>query len=288
MRVIAVPNVSEGRDASLIARLAETVRAAGAAVADVHSDEAHHRSVITAASEPGRLVEAMVALAEACREIDLTLHRGVHPRLGALDVCPFVVGPATVEEAVAAARSAGEAIWEQARIPVYLYGYAATRPACASLPDLRKGGLHGLIERSRGPLPPDFGNAPIDPRHGVVCVGARDVLVAFNVWLRCDGDAARAIAASVRRAGLPGVRTLGLDLGDGLSQVSMNLTRPWEAGVDRAFDAVASLAAAAGVEVHATELVGVPPERYMPDPDAQAARLLIGPGRSLERALAGG
>lgn len=285
---VAVPNVSAGRDRALVARLADAVAAAGAVVADVHSDDAHDRSVITASADPPVLVDAMAALAEACLAIDLTRHRGVHPRLGALDVCPFVADPLPVEDAVAAARVAGAAIWERARLPVYLYGHAATRRECERLPDLRRGGLDRIAARSLDDLPPDFGSGPVDPRHGVVCVGARDVLVAFNVWLRCDVGAARAIAASVRRAGLPGVRTLGLDLGDGLAQVSMNLTRPGEAGVDRAFEAVASLAAAAHVEVHATELVGVPPGRYMPDPDAQAARLLIGPGRSLETALAGG
>lgn len=280
--------MSEGRDRVLIARLVDAVTDAGAIVADVHSDEAHNRTVITASAEPPRLVDAMAALAEASLAIDLTRHRGVHPRLGALDVCPFVADPLPVEEAVAAARATGAAIWKRARLPVYLYGHAATRPECQKLADLRRGGLDRLIERSRGDLPPDFGSSPIDPRRGVVCVGARAVLVAFNVWLRCDAVPARAIATSVRRAGLPGVRALGLDLGNGYAQVSMNLTEPAEAGVDRAFDAVVSLAAEAGVEVHATELVGVPPERYMPDPDAQAARLLRGPGRSLETALAGG
>jgi glutamate formiminotransferase len=286
MRAVAVPNVSEGRDRVLVDRLAGSVAAAGAIVADVHSDPVHNRSVITASGEPATLVDAMAALAEACRAIDLTRHRGVHPRLGAFDVCPFVTDPLPVPDAVAAARSAGAAIWERARLPVYLYGYAATRPECERLPDLRKGGLERIVERSRDDLPPDFGSAPVDARHGIVCVGARDVLVAFNVWLRSDLGAARTIAAAVRRAGLPGVRTLALDLGNGLAQVSMNLTRPGDAGVDRAFEAVASLAAEANVQVHATELVGVPPERYMPDPDAQAARLLRGPGRSLELALA--
>jgi glutamate formiminotransferase len=286
MRAVAVPNVSEGRDRVLVDRLAGSVAAAGAIVADVHSDPVHNRSVITASGEPATLVDAMAALAEACRAIDLTRHRGVHPRLGALDVCPFVTDPLPVADAVAAARSAGAAIWERARLPVYLYGYAATRPECERLPDLRRGGLERIVERSRDDLPPDFGSAPVDARHGIVCVGARDVLVAFNVWLRSDLGAARTIAAAVRRAGLPGVRTLALDLGNGLAQVSMNLTRPGDAGVDRAFEAVASLAAEANVQVHATELVGVPPERYMPDPDAQAARLLRGPGRSLELALA--
>jgi glutamate formiminotransferase len=286
--LVAVPNVSEGRDPTAIARLEGSVSAAGGRVLDVHSDPVHNRTVLTVAAEPGPLVAAMTALALAAAEIDLTRHEGVHPRLGVLDVCPFVVEADFVDDAVAAARAAGAAIAETAGLPVYLYGYAATRPECAALPGLRKGGLPRLIERSEADLPPDFATGPIDPSRGVVCVGARGVLVAFNVWLRADLGAARAIAGGVRAAlGDAGVRTLGLEIWDGLTQVSMNLTDPARAGVDVAYREVAERAAAAGVQVHATELVGIPPERFMPDPDAEAARLLVEPGRSLERALAG-
>jgi glutamate formiminotransferase len=284
MSVVAVPNVSEGRDADALARLAESVKSAGVRVLDVHSDGVHNRSVITAFGGAAALVDAMAALAaEAAKTIDLTRHEGVHPRLGGLDVCPFVVDTHPVSDVVAVARAAGAAIWDEARLPVYLYGYAATRPEHEHLPDLRRGGLAGLVERH---VTPDFGALPIDPRRGVVCVGARGVLIAFNVWLRCDGAIARRIAAVVRDR--PGVRALGLEVGDGLAQVSMNLTDPGRAGVDRVYDEVAALAAEAGAGVHGTELVGVPPERYLPDPDAEAARLLIKPGRSLERSLAGG
>jgi glutamate formiminotransferase len=287
-QLVAVPNVSEGRDPAAIARLAASVRDSGARIVDVHSDPVHHRSVFTAAADSQTLVAAMAARAVAATAIDLTRHEGIHPRLGLLDVCPFVADAARVDDAVAAARSAGAAIAETAGLPVYLYGYAATRPECAGLPGLRKGGLARLIERSATDLPPDFAAGPIDPRRGVVCVGARGVLVAFNVWLRGELEAARAIAAGVRGAlGHAGVRTLGLAIGNGLTQVSMNLTDPARAGVDAAYREVAERAAKAGVEVHATELVGVPPERFMPDPDAEAARLLIEPGRSLERVLAG-
>ena len=288
MLLVAVPNVSEGRDAGTIRRLRAGVEAGGARIADVHTDPAHNRTVITAAAAPEALVEAMARLAEAARAIDLTAHEGVHPRLGTLDVCPFVVDDAPASEVVDVARSAGAAIAARAGIPVYLYGYAATRPECERLPDLRRGGLSGLIERNARGLRPDFGPGAVDPRVGVVCVGARGVLIAFNVWLRCDVSAARRIAAEVRsHPGLHGVRALGLDLGEGRAQVSMNLTQPDRTGVDRAFDAVEELAAAAGARVAATELVGVPPQRYLPDPDATAARLLMTPGRSLEAALAG-
>lgn len=287
--LVAVPNVSEGRDASRIAALAASVTASGARVLDVHTDAVHNRSVITAVADPAHLVAAMAALARATTAIDLTAHSGAHPRLGALDVCPFVVDGDAASAAVAAARSAGAAIAETAGMPVYLYGLAATRPECESLPALRRGGLARLIERSETGLPPDFGSTPIDPRRGVVCVGARGPLIAFNVWLRADVLTARRIAARVRAAlGGAGVRTLGLDVGNGLTQVSMNLTDPDRAGVDVAYRAAAAGAAAEGAPVHGTELVGLPPERYLPAPDAEAARLLIEPGRSLERVLARG
>lgn len=286
--LVAVPNVSEGRDLRFLGRLVEAAGAAGARVVDVHSDPVHNRSVLTVAGEAGALVDGMAALAALAAEIDLTAHEGVHPRLGGLDVCPFVADGVAVAEAVAVARSAGAAIAERAGVPVYLYGHAAARPACARLPDLRRGGLGRLVERSQGELPPDFGTTPIDPRRGVVCVGARDVLIAFNVWLRCDVGTAREIAAAVRADDrLTGVRALGLDLDRGRCQVSMNLTDPATTAVDDAFAIVAEHAAAAGIEVRGTELVGVPPERFLPAPDAEAARLLIKPGRSLEAALAG-
>lgn len=286
--LVTVPNLSEGRDRDAVGRFARSVSDAGARVLDVHSDAVHNRSVITAAGAPATLIAATAALAQAASSIDLARHAGVHPRLGGLDVCPFVVDGAPVEDVVEVAREAGAAIADASGLPVYLYGYAATRPECRRLPDLRRGGLDGLTARSRD-LPPDFGALPLDPRRGVVCVGARDVLVAFNVWLRADAGTARRLARDVRATlGDDGVRALGLDLGDGLAQVSMNLTQPWRAGVDAAFTAVVERAAAAGVAVHATELVGLPPERFLPDPDAEAARLLMGPGRSLERLLAEG
>lgn len=286
--LVAVPNVSEGRDRAAIARLAASVEGAGARVLDVHADAVHNRSVFTVSGDGPALVAGMTALARTASDIDLTQHSGVHPRLGGLDVCPFVVDGVSAEEVAEVARDAGAAIAKDAGLPVYLYGYAATRPECERLPDLRRGGLARLVERSETDLPPDFGVTPIDPRRGVVCVGARDVLVAFNVWLRADVGAARSIAREVRAAlGGRGVRALGLDLGNGLAQVSMNLTQPARAGIDHAYREVAARAAAAGIPVHATEIVGVPPERFLPDPDATAARLLLEPGRSLERVLAG-
>lgn len=285
--LVAVPNVSEGTDPARVAALVEAVRSAGARVVDVHSDRLHNRTVLTCAAEAATLVRGMVALAHAAKAIDLTRQRGVHPRFGVLDVCPFVIDGAAAEDVVEVARTAGRAIAAEADIPVYLYGEAALRPERRQLPDLRLGGLAEIMRRSTYEVPPDFGSPTIDPRVGVTCVGARGPLIAFNVWLRTtDDDAARRIATQVRTAlGGGGVRTLGFYLGHGNAQVSMNLTDPARAGIDDAYREVAARAAEEGVEVDATEIVGVPPERFMPDPDAEAARLLKEPGRSLESAL---
>ncbi len=288
MTLLAIPNVSEGRDRDLIGDLVGAVEAAGGRVIDVHSDAVHNRSVLTVTGTPAQLVEAGVALARACRVIDLTAHHGVHPRLGALDVYPIVPIDEPMHRARAVADEVATAIASRAGLPVYLYGEAARRPATRALSSLRRGGLQRLAERARGDLPPDHGHAGIDPRSGVVCVGARPVLVAFNVWLAADVSIAADIAARVRASagGLPGVQALGLAIEPGVSQVSMNLVRPQRTGVDTAFAAVDHLASRRGVEVIGTEIVGVPPRRAMPDPSGRAAALLLRPVRSLEQALA--
>jgi glutamate formiminotransferase len=285
--IIAVPNLSEGRAEARIAEFVATVDAQGATVLDVHSDRDHNRTVLTVAGPDQQLIHAMAELAVVARHIDLRRHRGVHPRLGGLDVCPFVPEGAGMHRAVHVAVAAAKAIATRAELPVYLYGEAAAQRGGRTLPELRRGGLEGLVRRAAEGFVPDFGPRTITLDAGVVCVGARNVLIAFNVWLRCDARAARAIAAAVRDAsgGLPGVRALGLPLGEpGVAQVSMNLTTPRLAGIDDAYEAVAATARATGATVIATEIVGLVPERFMPNPQREAARLLIKPGRSLEAA----
>ena len=188
-----------------------------------------------------------------------------------------------MEDAVTIARATALSIAQVAGTPVYLYAEAATRPEVKELPDLRRGGLEGLVERARSGLHPDRGPREIDLRRGVVCVGARGPLIAFNVWLETDGDAAQRIAAGVRAPGR--LRALGLSLGPDTSQVSMNLVQPDALGIDEAFDRVEASSRAQGVRVLRTEIVGLVPERFLPSPDAQAARLLIEPGRSVESVL---
>lgn len=286
MTIVAIPNVSEGRADARLASFRRVVEDGGATVLDVHRDGAHNRSVLTVAGSPDALVRSMSALAGAASAIDLTRHDGVHPRVGGLDVCPVVPHGETMALAVEVAHAIGRTIAADAQLPVYLYEHAA--PDRRTLPEIRRGGLRELAGRARSGFAPDYGPARVDPRRGVVCVGARGPLVAFNVWTRCDVATARAIAARVRAAngGLPGVRALGLVVGPpDRTQVSMNLTTPERAGVDDAFEAVRRVADTLGVRIDATEIVGLPPERFLPRPDAQAARLLLRPGRSLESAL---
>jgi glutamate formiminotransferase / 5-formyltetrahydrofolate cyclo-ligase len=287
MSLITVPNVSEGRDLVLLETFTKSIHSAGARVLDVHSDAVHNRSVLTSSGADSQLIDGMTRLARACLAIDFANHRGVHPRLGPLDVCPFVPVDSDIEHATDVARRAAPAIAEATDLPVYLYGAAAHREETRSLPGLRRGGLEELAGRAADGLVPDAGPTKIDMSRGVICVGARPPLIAFNVWLRGSGAAAEAIAARVRtRGGGPhGVRALGWSLSNDLAQVSMNLTAPDETGIDRAFDEVAGRAVKEHVEVVATELVGLVPDRYLPAPDKEAARLLIEPGRSLETAL---
>jgi glutamate formiminotransferase / 5-formyltetrahydrofolate cyclo-ligase len=214
--LLAVPNVSEGRDATVVEQLARAF--APLALLDVHADADHNRSVITLAGRQGEVAEALVAGARAAAaKVDLRRHEGVHPRVGALDVAPVVY----VEEsdrgaACAAALTAAALIADAVELPVFLYGQLATSPEHRERADLRAGGPGGLAGRiERGELRPDFGPARTHPSAGAVLVTARPPLVAFNVTLAgADLELARAIAAELRESGggLPGVRAVGLFL----------------------------------------------------------------------------
>ena len=283
MPLIAIPNVSEGRDEAFIDECRDAVRSSRARVLDVHSDPVHNRSVLTVTGASDALVDAMAALAVVAARIDVSAHIGVHPRLGGLDVCPVVPHGDDMASAIATARAIATSIAADAGTPVYLYGAAATREETRSLPELRRSGLPALIARARTGLAPDAGPAEIDPHRGVVCVGARPELVAFNVWIAADEHDARAIAADVRRP--DAVRALGFPMDAGTSQVSMNLVDPGAVNIDDAYELVARACTRRGVRLLSTEIVGLPPERFMPDPQKEAARRLIAPGRSLESVL---
>jgi len=269
-RFECVPNVSEGRDTAFVERCAATVRAVPAvALMNAHADPDHHRAVFSFLAGASAVEDAALGLAEAAlAAIDMRRHHGIHPRVGALDVVPFVpFAPASMDEAVALARRVGSAIARRFEIPVWYYGRAATRPGRESPRPLRRGEYEGLAARLATPRSsddtPDDGPARFDPRAGAVLVGARDVLVAFNVWLdRDDHDAARAIARAVRESsgGLPAVQAMGVRLASrGVSQVSMNLLDYRRTPVPMAFDAVVAEARARGLGVARGELVGVAP-----------------------------
>jgi glutamate formiminotransferase / 5-formyltetrahydrofolate cyclo-ligase len=286
----SVPNVSEGRDPEVIAAIAEAF-AGGVQLLDVHSDVDHHRSVYTLAGEDAGLVDALVAGIGRARElIDLRRHDGIHPRIGATDVVPvvpLVPGAGELERADAVAREVGRRVGAELELPVFLYAESGggRRPAF-----FRRGGPDELQRRiGLGELAPDYGPGRLDPRAGAVLVGARALLVALNVELASGSlDDARAIAAAVRESsgGMPGVQALGLELErTGVIQVSLNIV-----DVDRAplADVVALVRAEAadrGVELGASELVGLLPERSAADP-ALLGLAALPDDRVLERRLA--
>lgn len=288
---LAVPNVSEGRDASTIRALADACALPRVRVLDVHSDPDHHRSVISLMGEPLALQDALVALAAECVDrIDLRRHRGVHPRTGALDVAP-VVAPA--EEAVPLASEialglAGR-IGEEIALPVFLYGRVATRPDHRLPRDFRREGVEGLAHRvAEGELVPDAGPPRLHPSAGAVLVGVRAPLIALNVWLpHGTVTEARAIAARVREAGggLPRVRALGLWLPEaGMAQVSMNIEDHRAAPPAAVIAAVRSEAERLGVEAGEAELVGLVPRDALRGGPSPAALRLAGfrPGQVID------
>jgi glutamate formiminotransferase len=258
----AVPNVSEGRDQAVI----EAIGAAfgsSARLLDTHVDPDHHRSVFTLTGADDRLIPGLLAgITRACELIDLRRHDGVHPRIGAVDVVPVVaVDPDDLERATSTACALAERIGKELGLTVFLYGAAGGGRSPAYF---RRGGLGELQRRiTVGKLTPDAGPAEIHPRTGAVLVGARRPLIAFNVDLATDDvEIARDIAAAVRESGggLPGVRALGMHLPrSGRVQVSMNL-EDWEkAPPHQVVARIEELAAARGVAVAGSELVGLIP-----------------------------
>jgi len=262
-----VPNVSEGRDPRAVETIAQTVRSVpGARLADVHADPDHNRSVFTFLGPPRAVEEAALALAAAVfARVDMREHRGIHPRIGALDVLPFVpLRDVSMDEAVALARRVGERLGRQHGVPVYFYGAAATRPERRAVRDIRRGEYEGLAARLADPAwCPDCGPAAFHPRGGAVIVGARDILVAYNIWLDTpDLSVAKAVASAVRESsgGLPCVQALGLPLERrGLVQVSMNLLDHRRTGIARAYDAVNAEAVRRAIPIKRAELVGLAP-----------------------------
>jgi glutamate formiminotransferase len=258
-------------------------------VLDIHSDAEHHRSVVTLVADEGDLAEALFAgIARAVELIDLRTHDGIHPRVGAADVVPIVpLEPGQMAQARGVALELGERVGGDLGLPVLLYGESAggERPAF-----FRRGGPAELQQRiDAGELEPAFGPTQLDPRAGAVLIGARRLLIAFNVELRTGSlEDARAIAAAIRASsgGMPGVQALGLlHPASGLVQVSINVIDVEQAPLVEVVARVREAAAERGVEVGASELVGLLPERAVADPVLLGLDALAD-DRVLERAIA--
>ena len=291
-----VPNISEGRRSSVIEMIAGEIGAvSGVRLLDYSADPSHNRSVFTMAGDRQALKTAVLALAWcAVRTIDMRSHQGAHPRLGAVDVVPFIpLGDTAMGECVELAREVGQAIAERLSVPVYLYEEAATREARRRLEDIRRGQFEGLAARMReADWAPDFGPSAPHPTAGATVVGARRALIAYNVNLATDNLAvATRIARAVRErhGGLRGVKALGLALSHrGIVQVSMNLTDFAQTPIETVFKRVAAEAEKSGVAVLDSELVGLIPEAALAGTSPAALRLRdFSENRILERRLRG-
>jgi glutamate formiminotransferase len=269
--VECIPNFSEGRRLEVVQAIEDAVRAVpDVLILDRHSDPDHNRSVITFAGTPTTVVDAaFVAIAKAAQLIDLSTHQGAHPRLGAADVVPFVpLQGVTIEECAELAHTLGKRVGEELGLPVYLYEAAATRPERIRLEDVRRGQYEALktaIETDSTRVP-DFGPRELG-KAGAVIIGARQALIAFNVYLNTnDAAIAQKIAAAVRHSsgGLRYVKALGMLVG-GRAQVSMNLTNYKCTPLARVVEMVRREAARYGVQVQRTELVGLLPLEALVD-----------------------
>jgi glutamate formiminotransferase len=263
----SIPNVSEGRRADIIERLADAIRRTpGARLLDHSSDASHNRSVFTLAGDAAALEAATLALfAVATETIDLRQHQGEHPRLGAVDVVPFVpIEGVTMADCVALARRVGAAVADRFGVPIYLYEEASSNPARKNLEDIRRGEFEGLAAKMASPAwAPDFGPATPHPSAGASVVGARMPLIAYNINLNTDRiEVARKIAAAIRHSsgGLRFVKAMGVKLEDrNLAQVSMNLTNFEKTPIFRVFEMVKREAARYGVTILESEVVGLVP-----------------------------
>ncbi len=265
-----VPNFSEGRDLAGVDALVDAMSGVpGAWVLDRTSDADHNRSVITLAGAPEAVAEAAIRGVDAAAKlIDMTRHRGVHPRIGATDVLPFVpLEGVSMEECVTLARRVGSEIWERLRIPVYFYEAAATRPERVNLENIRKGQFEGLLaDALRDPdRSPDIGEPRLHPTAGATAVGARKLLIAYNIHLSTpDVSIAKKIARAIRfsSGGLRYVKAIGVELkARGIAQVSINLTDFEQTPLHRVFEMVKREAERHGCVATGSEIVGLLPRR---------------------------
>ena len=262
-----VPNISEGRRADVIDSIASSLKAIpGLRVLDVQSDASHNRSVFTLAGDADAMKAGVPKLFEgALAAIDLRAHKGEHPRLGAVDVVPFVpIEGVTMAECVALARSIAQDVAGRFNLPVYLYEDASSNPARKNLEDIRRGEFEGLAAKmAKSEWAPDFGPASPHQTAGAAVIGARMPLIAYNINLATNRlDVAKKIATAVRMSsgGLRYVKAMGIPLEDrGIVQVSMNLTNYEKTPIFRVFEMVRREAARYGVNVLESEIVGLVP-----------------------------
>ena len=267
MLIECIPNVSEGRRPEIVAALADAIRVVpGVRLLDYSADASHNRSVFTFAGDAVGVERAVLALFErAVTDIDLRAHSGEHPRLGAVDVVPFVpIEGVTMPECVALARKVGAEIAARFHVPVYLYEEASTNPARRNLEDIRRGEFEGLAAKMASPgWAPDFGPAAPHASAGASVVGARMPLIAFNINLATARlDVAKKIAAAIRQSsgGYRFVKAMGITLDDrGIVQVSMNLTNYEKTPIFRVFETVKREAERYGVAMLESEIVGLVP-----------------------------
>jgi glutamate formiminotransferase/glutamate formiminotransferase/formiminotetrahydrofolate cyclodeaminase len=263
-----VPNFSEGRDPTVVAAILNALSSVDGAVVLAHeSDPDHHRSVFTIAGSPEAVAEAAFrGVAEAVRRIDLNRHSGVHPRIGAADVVPFVpVHGVDMAECVQIAHRFGERVWRELQVPVYFYEHAARTGARRRLENVRRGRFEGLRHAALHSAEhrPDVGGPGLHPTAGAVAVGARKFLLAFNINLdTADVSAAQAIARRIRQSsgGLPHVKAMGVLLASrNIAQVSMNLTDYEITPLHVVYEAVREEAERLGVRIAGSEIIGLMP-----------------------------
>lgn len=291
MKIIeCVPNFSEGRDKKKLAAIARAIQSVpGVRLADYSGDADHNRSVFTFLGKPDDVLKAaLTASKKALELIDMREQSGVHPRLGAVDVVPFIpLGRTKMKDAVDLAHTFGEKLYERFGVPVYFYGLAARNGQCVELPDVRRGGYERLAEKiTCAEGTPDVGENKFNAQCGATAVGARDLLVAYNVNLATENLLlARHIASRIREkhGGLKHVRAIGVMLKSrALAQVSINLTNCRETPLKKVFNEIKTMAAEAGVEILESELIGLMPKcalagttpQYLKLKDFDESRLL--------------
>jgi glutamate formiminotransferase / 5-formyltetrahydrofolate cyclo-ligase len=291
-----VPNVSEGRRMEVVNALVDAVRRTPSVrLLDYSSDTAHNRSVLTMAGEATSLKAAVVALFEAALpRIDLRQHTGEHPRLGAVDVVPFVpIADVTMDECVQLAKETAAEVADRFQVPVYLYEEASGNPARKNLEDIRRGEFEGLEAKMSAPgWAPDFGPARPHPTGGATVMGARMPLIAYNINLATNRlDVAKKIAAAIRfsSGGFRYVKAMGIAIEDrGIVQVSINLTNYEKTPMFRVFDAVKQEAARYGVTILESEIVGLVPAAALIGTAEHALQLAsFTPNQILENKLRG-